>query len=85
MCQHLKYILFADDTNIFYSHDLVNIMHGIRFKKMYTWFCVNKLPLNIIAKTNSILFGKYRCEKHVALRIERVEATKWLGLVIDYR
>ena len=54
---------------------------------MYTWFCVNKLSLNI-AKSNYMLFGNYRCEKHVALRIndvniEIVEATKFLGVVMD--
>ena len=53
---------------------------------MYTWFCVNKLSLNI-AKTNYILFGNYRCERHFALPIndviERVEATQFLGVVID--
>ena len=86
----LKYILFADDTNIFYSHDhfteLVNILCS-ELDKMYTWFCVNKLSLNI-AKPNYILFGNYRYERHVTLRIndvnfERVEATKFLGVVID--
>ena len=54
---------------------------------MYTWCCVNKLSLNI-AKTNYILCGNYRCERHVALRIndvniERVETTQFLGVVID--
>ena len=48
---------------------------------------MNKLSLNI-AKTNYILFGNDMCERHVALRIndvniERVEATKCLGVVID--
>ena len=47
---------------------------------------MNKLSLNI-AKTNYILFGNYRCERHVTLRIndvniERVEATQFLGVVI---
>ena len=74
-------VLFADDTKIFYYHDhlteLVNILCS-ELDKMYTWFCVNNLLLKI-AKTNYILFGNYRCERHVALRIndvniERVEA-----------
>ena len=86
----LKFILFADDTNIFYSHDrlpeLVNVLNT-ELDNMYTWFCVNKLSLNV-AKTNYILFGNYRHEQHVALRIkdiniERVEATKFLGVIID--
>ena len=86
----LKFILFADDTNIFYSQDrlpeLVNVLNT-ELDNMYTWFCVNKLSLNV-AKTNYILFGNYRHEQHVALRIkdiniERVEATKFLGVIID--
>ena len=44
----LKFILFADDTNIFYSHDrlpeLVNVLNT-ELDNMYTWFCVNKLSL----------------------------------------
>ena len=48
---------------------------------------MNKLSHNI-SKTNYILFGNYRCEKHVALRIgdvniEIVEATEFLGVIID--
>ena len=46
-----KFILFADDTNIFHSHsklpDLVNELNT-ELGKMYKWFCVNKLSLNII-------------------------------------
>ena len=54
---------------------------------MYSWFCVNKLSLNI-AKTNYVLLGNYKCEKHVALRINdvyigRVEAMKFMDVVID--
>ena len=86
----LKFILIADDTNIFYYHDrlpeLVNVLNT-ELDNMYTWFCVNKLSLNV-AKTNYILFVNYRHEQHVALRIkdiniERVEATKFLGVIID--
>ena len=54
---------------------------------MYTWFSVNKLSLNI-AKTNYIVFGKHKQEHRVALKIndiaiERVDATKFIGVVID--
>ena len=86
----MKFVLFADDTNIFYYHDrlpeLVNVLNT-ELDNMYTWFCVNKLSFNV-AKTNYILFGNYRHEQHVALRIkdiniERVEATKFIGVIID--
>ena len=86
----LKYVLFADDTNILYSHDhlpdLVTVL-CTELDRMYTWFSVNKLSLNI-AKTNYIVFGKHKQEQCVALKIndiaiERVDATKFLGVVID--
>ena len=60
----LKYVLFADDTNILYSHDhlpeLVTVL-CTELDKMYTWFSMNKLSLNI-AKTNYIVFGKHKQE-----------------------
>ena len=54
---------------------------------MCTWFSANKLSLNI-AKSNYIVFGKHKQEQLVALKIndvaiERVDATKFLGVVID--
>ena len=84
----LKYILFADDTNIFHSHrklpDLVSELNT-ELDKMYKWFCVNKLSLNI-AKTNYILFGRYTYQQDVAIvinnvTIQRVQATKFLGVL----
>ena len=68
----LKFILFADDTNIFHSHskfpDLVSELNT-ELDKMYKWFCVNKLSLNI-AKTNYIgviiwqIYPSTRCCYH---------------------
>ena len=54
---------------------------------MYKWFCVNKLLLNI-AKTNYILFGRYTQQQDIAIiinnvTIQRVQATKFLGVLID--
>ena len=51
------------------------------------WFCVNKLYLNI-ANTNYILFWRFRHKKSVAINInnaaiKRVQATKFLGVIID--
>ena len=67
----LKFILFADDTNIFYSHDrlpeLVNVLNT-ELDNMYTWFCVNKLSLNV-AKTN--------CRQNVALVAEVFRASEY--------
>ena len=49
-----KFILFADDTNMFYSNrdiaDLV-LLTNIKLEKLRVWFAVNRLSLNI-SKTN---------------------------------
>ena len=45
----LSFILFADDTNIFYSHE--NLHSLVEIPKVCTWFKCNKLSLNI-NKTN---------------------------------
>ena len=70
-CPHFsfKFILFADDTNVFYSdHDINNLCATMsnELDKLHAWFTVNKLSLNIsktnyISKTNDILFGRRRC------------------------
>ena len=52
----LDFILFADDTNIFYSHKDQNYLMEIvntELKKLSSWFQANKLSINI---KNQILF-----------------------------
>ena len=86
----LKFIVFADDTNIFHSHsklpDLASETNT-ELGKMYKWFCENKLSLNI-AKTNYILFGRYTHQQDAAIiindvTIQRVQATTFLGVLTD--
>jgi len=52
----LKFIMFADDTNVFMSNnslvDLVNRLN-VELEKVGTWFNANKLSLNV-NKTNYI-------------------------------
>ena len=69
----LNLILFADDTNIFYSgKDVYNICHIMteELRKINVWFKVHKLSLNV-SKTNDMLFGNTRnmvdCSIYVAL------------------
>lgn len=86
----LKYILFADDTNLFGSgKDLQILCNTIsnELKKLAIWFNVNKLSLNV-SKTHYIIFSnKYIAEDVVItlseLELERVESTKFLGVYID--
>ena len=86
----LKFILFADDTNIFCSgSDIVqlSIIVSNELVKLSEWFAVNKLSLNL-SKTNFMLFTNCRREQNVNIRINNCEIdmvykTKFLGVVID--
>ena len=87
----VKFILFADDTNVFHSdHDINNLCTTMsnELDKLHAWFTVNKLSLNI-SKTNYILFGRRRCiADNVSITmgkspISRVKVTKFLGVNID--
>ena len=83
----LKFILFADDTNLFYSNRsatyLMNIVNE-ELLKLCDWFRANKLALNI-KKTNFILFGRRGKNllnnnfgiKMDNIAIEKVNATKF--------
>ena len=58
----LSFILFADDTNLFYSsNSLFELFTTVNseLSKLSEWFCANKLSLNV-KKTNYILFGNKR-------------------------
>lgn len=95
MCESsklLKFILFADDTNIFYSNnnsdDLETVVNNELFK-LTIWFKANKLSLNI-SKTNYMLFRSNRrnCIDNFNIfldnvNIEKVCSSKFLGVVID--
>ena len=85
-----KYVLFADDTNIFCSdNNLHNLMMTVNkeLKKLCDWFAVNKLSLNL-NKTNYMIFNKTKQAPTVDIsiqnfKIERVYVTKFLGVMID--
>ena len=89
----LKFILFADDTNLFFSSksikDLQNIINT-ELDKLSNWFRIIKLSINV-SKTKFILFGrrsKFCCNPNFCLKIdskiiEQVKSTKFLGIFID--
>src|SRR6218665_1529256 len=84
----LYFILFADDTNVFYSHaswgELVRIINE-ELLKINDWFLANKLSLNL-DKTNYILFKSHRKQapknnpgiKIQDLLLNQVESTRFL-------
>lgn len=88
--QSLKLILFADDTNIFYSsndyHELECTMNR-ELNEIKRWMDINKLSLNI-NKTKAMTFGNFPENAHPQIRIngiqiENVCETKFLGVIID--
>jgi len=89
----LKFVLFADDTTITYSHKNIDSQYGIineELKKVSNWFKVNKLSVNA-TKTNFMLLGTYQKTNCVHdgniilndIKLERVKQTKFLGIQID--
>ena len=86
----IKSIVFADDTNLFYSgKDLTEVCKTVsnEMDKLCIWFQVNKLSLNI-AKTNFMVFGNKKCENnHLAsingMYINRVYVKKMFGVHIN--
>ena len=90
MSKLVKFILFADDMNMFCSANDAEQLENIvccELGKLQLWFSINKLSLNI-AKTNSMLFsGRMRVpDINITIKytqITRVRVTKFLGVLID--
>ena len=56
--KHLKFFLFADDTNIYLEDSSLNALEKVmnkELKKLYEWLYINRLSLNI-TKTNFVIF-----------------------------
>ena len=88
-------IMFADDTNLFFSHANINEIFNtmnVELEKFNTWFMANKLSLNI-EKTKYVFFHKPTQSDNLPLKlpnlfinnnpIVRTEAIKFLGIIID--
>ena len=99
VCKELLFILFADDTNILYSNsDIVQLMNTVNSELaiLSDWFKANRLSLNV-QKTNYIMFGYKNVppsngsqDLNFDIKIEnvnilRVEFTKFLGVIIDFK
>ena len=87
----LSFLLFADDTNLFYSHSdpkMLNQIVNQELWKVSNWLTANKLSLNV--KSHSIIFkaknkrGKYTTNIRIKdQKIEQVTNTNFLGVNID--
>ena len=85
-------ILFADDTNIFYSHSCLKKLNEIvqeELNKITVWLNTNILSINN-TKTKFILFRSSKKKKinNISITInneliKQVKNTTFLGVVID--
>ena len=86
----VKFILFADDTNVFCAGDNqleLECTLNRELAKLGKWFAVNKLSLNL-SKTTYMLFRNRPPDVDFNVfieneRINRVHVTKFLGICID--
>ena len=86
----LTFILFVDDTNIFYSADGLELLRNTisqELSKLHNWLAVNNLSLNI-NKINYMVFGKGCATSDIAITvnqniIKRIYETTFLGIIID--
>ena len=91
----LSFILFADDTNVFYSGEnatLVSIINTINIElgNVATWLQANRLSLNL-NKCNFMIFRKKsnisspsNCQVRInTVPIKQVSHTKFLGVFLD--
>ena len=92
----LSFILFADDTTVFFSDKDVNVLYDTMNNELYevcNWFKYNKLSLNA-SKTNLMLLGTVTAYKtrnanvsrsiHLdGCQLTRITNTKFLGMTID--
>ena len=92
--QLLHFILYADDTNIFFSCESIqNLCTTVNseLKCVMQWFIANRLSVNI-KKTNFVIFGTQAKIKNIGnqckIYLENVEivqtnVAKFLGVLID--
>jgi hypothetical protein len=89
----LKFILYADDTNIFYCCEDIQELSAIVNRELISvvqWFKSNRLSVNL-KKTNFIIFGNRKKINKIKnfeilldnMKISRTETAKFLGTVID--
>ena len=88
----LDFILFADDTNIFFSHKNVDFLEKTlneELLKLTTWCQANKLSINY-SKSKFMVFKPRQKRQNLDIKleisncaIERVRDTIFLGVILD--
>ena len=90
--EFLEFILFADDTNLFLSHDdlsYLNTIINLELDKLSIWLQTNKLSVNT-NKSNYIVFKSRQGRQPLDLNLEinkcslnQVSEVVFLGVVLD--
>ena len=90
----LKYVVFADDTNIFCAGENIQQLLeevSVELNKLKLWFDMNKLSLNL-KKTKFMIFGNKKIPLNtlVELKIDNVNLDRvyeniFLGVIIDHK
>ena len=99
-CSRLGFCLFADDTNLLYSHKNLKTLERIvndELANVYNWLTSNKLSLNL-KKSNFVIFCPYQKElpftpklyiydpsTNKQKQLECREFVEYLGVLIDYK
>ena len=86
----LSFILFADDSNVFFSHNNPNtLVHTVNseLQKVTQWIRANKLSLNL-QKTKYMLFSNTIEALPIDIifddtPLEKVSHIKFLGIIVD--
>ena len=93
LLQYKKTTLFADDTNLFYSHNIKELFRTVNaeLSHLNDWSCANKWSLNT-DKTKYVLFHKAKSKDNLPLvlpdlfindaKINRENSLKFLGVAI---
>ena len=88
----LDFILFADDTNIFFSHsnlESLSLIVNSELNRLTDWFRANKLSVNI-KKSNFVIFRPRQKRQTLDIKvylssqeIHQVNETVFLDVVLD--
>ena len=89
---YFGFTLFAGDTTIASAHHDINILFSqanIELTRLYNWFCLNKLSLNI-DKTSYVLFSNKQDDHKNTINIDNIKikivlSNKFLGVTIDHK
>ena len=87
----LDFILYADDADVLYKHENIDMMCkivNVELDKLSTWFALNKLALNIY-KTNFMIFSNHKSiENNISIdgvNLQKVDSLRFLGVCIDHQ